>query len=66
MKVKVKRGSSFQTKDGKTHREGEVLEVGKHISREEYDSHKSEFEHMDEKKDTGFDEAFEDRAEKRQ
>lgn len=71
MKVKVKKGSTFQTKDGKTHKEGEVLEVGKSISKEEYESHRAKFEQeghegQKEKKDATFDKAFDDKAGKRQ
>jgi hypothetical protein len=78
MKVKVKKGSTFQTKDGKTHKEGEVLEVGKSISKEEYESHRAKFEQEGheghgherheghkEKKDAPLDKAFEDKADKR-
>jgi len=76
MKVKVKKGSTFQTKDGKTHKEGEVLEVGKGISKEEYESHMAKFEQeghegherhegQKEKKDATFDKAFDDKADKR-
>ncbi|HEX3036960.1 MAG TPA: hypothetical protein VHT73_17875 [Thermodesulfobacteriota bacterium] len=64
MKVKVKKGSTVQTKDGKTHKEGEVLEVGKDISKEEYESQKAKFE-QEEKKDPTFDKAFKDKPDKK-
>ena len=64
MRVKVKKGSTVQTNDGKTHREGEILEVGKGISKEEYESQKAKFE-QEEIEDTTFDEAFEDQPDER-
>ena len=64
MRVKVKKGSTVQTKDGKTHKQGEILEVGKGISMEEYQSQRTKFE-RDEKKDPTFDKAFKDQPDKR-
>ncbi len=64
MKVTVKKGSTIHTKEGKTHKEGEVLEVGKDISKEEYESQKAKFE-QEEMEDPTFDEAFEDQPDER-
>ena len=64
MKVKVKKGSTVHTKDGKTHKQGEVLEVGKGISQEEYEWQRTKFERY-EKEDIKFNKALKDQLDKR-
>jgi co-chaperonin GroES (HSP10) len=64
MRVKVKRGLIVHTKDGKTHKQGEVLEVGKGISQEEYEWQRTKFERY-EKEDIKFNKALKDQPDKR-